>query len=43
MTEATGFSVFFVVAVPVTIVAVSLAAIGCTFAKDSYRRRKSTA
>ena len=38
MTVATGFSVFFVVAVPVTIVATSLAVIGCLLARDSYRR-----
>lgn len=43
MTVATGFSVLFVVAVPITVVAVSLAAIGCSLARDSYRRRKNLA
>jgi len=43
MTVATSFSVLFVVAVPVVIVAVSLAAIGCSLAKDTYRRRKTPA
>jgi hypothetical protein len=43
MTVATGFSVLFVVAVPVAIVAVSLAAIGCSLARDNYRRRKNLA
>lgn len=43
MTVATGFSVFFVVAVPATIVLISLAAIGCSLAKEAYRRRKNPA
>lgn len=43
MTVATGFSVLFVVAIPAAIVAVSLAAIGCSLARDSYRRRKNLA
>jgi hypothetical protein len=43
MTVATGFSVLFVVAVPVAIVAFSLAVIGCSLAKDSYRRRRNPA
>lgn len=43
MTVATGFSVLFVVAVPAAIVAVSLGLIGCSLARDSYRRRKNPA
>lgn len=43
MTVATGFSVLFVIAVPVSIVAVSLGLIGLTIVRDSYRRRKNPA
>ncbi|MDQ8729414.1 hypothetical protein [Bradyrhizobium sp. LHD-71] len=43
MTVATGFSVLFVVAVPIAVVAASLALIGCSLARDSYRRRKTPA
>lgn len=43
MTVATGFSVLFLVAIPITIVAVSLALIGCSLVRDSYRRRKTLA
>jgi hypothetical protein len=43
MTVATDFSVLFVVAVPVAVVAVSLAAIMCSIARDSYRRRRNPA
>jgi len=40
MTVATGFSVLFLVAIPVAIVAISLAMIGCSAARDKYRRHK---
>ena len=43
MTVATGFSVLFVIAVPVSIVVISLGLIGLTIARDSYRRRKNPA
>jgi hypothetical protein len=43
MTVATGFSVLFVVAIPIAIVAISLALIGLTQVKDSYQRRKNPA
>jgi hypothetical protein len=43
MTLATSFSVFFIAAVPIGIVAISLAAIGLSLVKDSYRRRRNPA
>jgi hypothetical protein len=43
MTVATGFSVLFVVAIPIAIVAVSLGMIGFALVKDSFQRRKNPA
>jgi hypothetical protein len=43
MTVATGFSVLFVVAIPIVIVAVSLGLIGIDLVKDSWQRRKNPA
>ena len=43
MTVATGFSVLFVVAIPVAIMAVSLGLIGVALVKDSLHRRKNPA
>ena len=43
MTVATGFSVLFLVAIPAVITAISLAMIGCSAARDTYRRHKHLA
>jgi hypothetical protein len=43
MTVATGFSVLFVVAIPIAIVAVSLGLTGVALVKDSLHRRKNPA
>jgi hypothetical protein len=43
MTVATGFSVLFLVAIPAAITAISLAMIGCSAARDTYRRHKHLA
>jgi hypothetical protein len=43
MTVATGFSVLFVVAIPIAIVAISLALTVLALVKDSYLRRKNPA
>jgi hypothetical protein len=43
MTVATGFSVLFVIAIPAAITALSLGLIGCSMARDSYRRHKNPA
>ncbi len=43
MTVATGFSVLFVVAIPIAIVAISLALTALALLKDSYLRRKNPA
>jgi len=43
MTVATGFSVLFVIAIPAAIVAMSLGLIGCSMARESYRRHKNPA
>ncbi len=43
MTVATGFSVLFLVAIPAALVAASLVLMGCSQARDSYRRHKNPA
>jgi hypothetical protein len=43
MTVATGFSVLFVVAIPIAIVAASLGLIALALVKDSFQRRKNPA
>lgn len=43
MTVATGFSVLFFVAVPAAVMAISLGLIGCSLARDTYRRHKNPA
>jgi hypothetical protein len=43
MTVATGFSVLFLIAIPAAITALSLGLIGCSMARDSYRRHKNPA
>ena len=43
MTVATGFSVLFIVAIPIAIVAVSLGLTGLALVKDSLQRRKNPA
>jgi hypothetical protein len=43
MTVATGFSVLFLIAIPAAITAMSLGLIGCSLARDTYRRHKNPA
>src|SRR5262245_38793222 len=43
MTVATGFSVLFLIAIPAAITAISLGLLGCSLARETFRRHKNPA